>query len=415
MAEPALSPRQKFDAIRRKFAERMGARMDEIESAGTRLAGAPTADAVMEGLADLIMPVHRLAGSAGSFGYPVVSEMAAALECLLRAIQDRDSVPSTEESRQISALIGNLRDAAEAPPESEDPFGETMETPDTGESHDQRDPNRLIMLAGEDDADGADLSAQLGYFGYTVEIVGNAEDLWLAVEGAMPSALILDVSHPGMRTAGLAALADPRCRDVELPAIMISSDDELEPRLEAVRAGADAHFDKPVDAARLVETLNRLTGSEPVDPYRILIVDDDRPLAEFYARLLNEVGLSTHIVNDPMAVMGPLVEFRPDLILMDIHMPGCNGIELAGVIRQRDTFVQTPIVFLTAERSIDRRLLALRAGGDEFLSKPVSVELLISSVVPRAQRSRLLGSLISQDSMTGLANHSKTKEHLDTE
>ena len=413
MPETAASPREKFEAIRRRFGEKIEARVDEVETASVDLTEARSPAVVVEILDGLINLVHRLAGSGGSFGFPAVSEVASSFETFLRAIGARNDVLSGDECEQVLASIAALRAAAGEAPDTEDPFSLSMGAT-TGTGTEPSATNRLVML-GEDDEASRELIVQLEHFGFDVRVGGDAAELRAAVAEAPPSALILDVAHAHMRSAGIEVLADLRRNSFQPPAIVVSSEDALVPRIEAVRAGADAYFDKPVDAARLVEALNRLTGSEAVEPYRVLIVDDDRPLAEFYAALLERAGLDTRIVTDPMAVMAPLNEFRPDLILMDINMPGCTGIELAGVIRQRDSFAQMPIVFLTVETGFDRRIMALRTGGDDFLTKPVRPELLISSVFPRAQRSRLLGSMISQDSMTGLANHSKSKEYLEIE
>jgi diguanylate cyclase (GGDEF)-like protein len=165
----------------------------------------------------------------------------------------------------------------------------------------------------------------------------------------------------------------------------------------------------------MVETLDQLTTTDETEPYRILIVEDDPDLADFNALLLEHAGALVQVVHDPLKVMEPLTNFRPDLMLMDINLKGCSGIELASVVRQNDDFMQIPIVFLSAEKSFSRRLLALHSGGNDFLTKPVKPDVLVSSVMARAKRARVLASLISRDSMTGLANHSKIKEQLESE
>jgi diguanylate cyclase (GGDEF)-like protein len=146
-----------------------------------------------------------------------------------------------------------------------------------------------------------------------------------------------------------------------------------------------------------------------------LIVDDDAELAEYYALLLGKSGQVTRVVCDPMKVMGHLPSFRPDLILMDINMPGCSGIELANVIRQKNQFFQIPIVFLTGEKDLSHRMNVFKIGGDDFISKPVQPDFLTSSIASRAERFRLLSSLVFKDSLTGLVNHSRIKERLDSE
>ena len=146
-----------------------------------------------------------------------------------------------------------------------------------------------------------------------------------------------------------------------------------------------------------------------------MIVEDDPDLADFNALLLEHAGALVQAVHDPLQVMEPLTSFRPDLMLMDTNLKGCTGIELASVVRQNDDFMQIPIVFLSSEKRFSRRLLALHSGGNDFLTKPVQPDVLVSSVMARAERARILASLISRDSMTGLANHTKVKEQLEAE
>ena len=88
-------------------------------------------------------------------------------------------------------------------------------------------------------------------------------------------------------------------------------------------------------------------------------------------------------------------------------MPNCTGLELARLIRQQDAYLGIPIVFLSSETNFDRQFLAMRQGGDDFLTKPISDDRLLASVLVRAERARQLNTLMSQDSLTGLLTHVK--------
>ena len=182
-----------------------------------------------------------------------------------------------------------------------------------------------------------------------------------------------------------------------------------------MRAGGNAYFTKPVDISSLIDKLDTLTGHEVPEPYRILIVDDNLTLAAHSELILQQAGISTAVVTDPMQIMQPLVDFRPDLILMDMYMPECDGRELASIIRQQETYVSIPIVFLSSETNIDAQLAAMRLGGDDFLTKPIEPEHLIASVTSRVMRARILRTLMVRDSLTGLLNHTATEAQLNIE
>lgn len=95
----------------------------------------------------------------------------------------------------------------------------------------------------------------------------------------------------------------------------------------------------------------------------------------------------------PQEVFRLITDFHPDLILMDMYMPECTGIELSGVIRQMDEFIKIPIVFLSTEEDRQKQLDAMSYGADDFLAKSISTEHLISSVTIRAERMKMIRSL----------------------
>jgi diguanylate cyclase (GGDEF)-like protein len=90
---------------------------------------------------------------------------------------------------------------------------------------------------------------------------------------------------------------------------------------------------------------------------------------------------------------------------MDMQMPGVSGAELAGVIRLDPASFSIPIVFLSTEDLRDRRVAALRRGGDDFLVKPIPLDQLVDEVAIRAERARTVSSLMLKDGLTGLYNH----------
>ena len=83
-------------------------------------------------------------------------------------------------------------------------------------------------------------------------------------------------------------------------------------------------------------------------PYRVLIVNDDEQISEFYVTLLQHAGMEAMVLNVPMKVLDALSNFRPELVLMDQYMPKIDGRELDAVIRQEAAFLSIPIVFLSA-------------------------------------------------------------------
>ena len=138
------------------------------------------------------------------------------------------------------------------------------------------------------------------------------------------------------------------------------------------------------------------SASDPAGPYRILIAEDDLSQAQFAEGVLQGTGMLTLIVGESSGVIDALEQFRPDLVLMDLHMPGLDGIAITQLIRAHDEFLHTPIVFLTGDPDPDRQFEVLAGGADDFLNKPIRPRHLVAAVQSRVQRARKLGQTRSK-------------------
>jgi len=129
-------------------------------------------------------------------------------------------------------------------------------------------------------------------------------------------------------------------------------------------------------------------AAAPAEPYRILIVEDDRSQLLFADSILRHAGMQTCAAADAVEALDALERFAPELILMDLHMPDCDGLDLTALIRQRPAFVATPIVFLSGDHDARRQAEALRGGGDAFMTKPVRPQQLIDAIGEHVERAR---------------------------
>ena len=130
---------------------------------------------------------------------------------------------------------------------------------------------------------------------------------------------------------------------------------------------------------------------EPVDPespYRVLIVEDDRGQALFAQSVLHGAGMQAEVQMQSDGLLDAMRRFRPDLVLMDLHMPGKDGMSLTMLLRQQPEYLHLPIVFLTGDPDPERQFEVLESGADDFLNKPIRPRHLIAAVSNRIQRAR---------------------------
>jgi len=113
---------------------------------------------------------------------------------------------------------------------------------------------------------------------------------------------------------------------------------------------------------------------------KILIVDDDPDVLELLAYNLEREGFEIHTVHDSLDAVGACEYFLPDLIILDIMMPGLNGIEVCKQLRSRHAFRDTFIFFLTAKSERYYQEAALDTGGDDFIEKIVGIRSLTNKI-----------------------------------
>lgn len=236
-----------------------------------------------------------------------------------------------------------------------------------------------------------ELTTKLLGLGYSVDRLDQVAELKEMLGSLAPDAILID--------AGFQAELEPlgefvkriRQRNVgRLPLIAFTQSDELAVRVRFMRSGADHLISANLSAADAAQKVLECLGDDSGQPFKVMIVEDDRSQALFAESVLRKAGMEPLSIIDPLDTLEALERFKPDLVLMDLYMPNIDGMELTSIIREREEFISIPIVFLSGEQDSEKHFEALSAGGDDFLSKPIRPKHLISAVTNRARRARLL-------------------------
>ncbi len=338
-------------------------------------------------LQDLHRMVHSLAGSGGTYGAMAVSTQARMLEQMLLSLLNDENVQSSQNlphtvCDQINQLILDLQDIALAWQPSDIPYIPPEKPLKSAD-------NSLIYLIEDDIVLGQNLKIDIESYGFEVVHFTELNTFEKAVKEQMPAVILMDIVLKEGDIAGAEAISRlKKTLDIMPPVIFMSVRDDIVARLAAARAGANRYFSKPLNMEKLSQTLAGLTLRSKMHPFRILAIDDDKALLDYYETVLGNAGMEVKTLTDPMKTLRALNEFRPDVILVDVYMPNCSGPELAEVIRQDDGWSLTPIIFLSTESNLSRQLSAMNQGGDDFLVKPIQASHLEAAVTARAKRAR---------------------------
>jgi diguanylate cyclase (GGDEF)-like protein len=271
----------------------------------------------------------------------------------------------------------------------------------------------LLVKSGEL---AGELQDRFGFYGFETVVLAGPTELSALTCDKCHAALVMDISYveddPTVAEAVYALQEAPQTR---LHVVYLSDRDDFSVRLLAVRTAGAAFFSSPVDIHRVIDTVDGLTSGGAGEPFHVLIVDDDTEQVSYHALILQRAGMITSVVSEPQHMFAVLIEAKPDLILMDMYMPGSSGPELASMIRQQEAFVGIPIVFLSVETDEDKQFEAVSRGGDGFLCKPIKPQHLVIAVTNRVERTRSMRFFMERDSLTGLLNHTHLMQALSNE
>ena len=388
-----------LQALNEKFAERLSEELAELEHLAKQLSQADEPEQHRQRMLDLHERLHRLAGTAGTFGFTALGQRSRLLE------QSADSWLQTAnpDPQLLVEFAQAVRQLA-----TDAPLSDSASTPlDQPEAHEPPAAHRIYLLES-DSAAGQEMCQTLGNFGYEVLLFQEITLLRTAMSGQAPDALIIS-RHDG-ELEQVSALQ--QTLETPLPLLVIDHREDFASQLAAVRAGAKGYFTRPVDVTRLENRLENCLNLQLNEPYRVLIIDDDVDLAARYSLVLRNSQMLVQTLTDPGELFEVMRTFNPEILLLDVNMPELSGPELAQIIRLNDDWLRVTIIYLSAETDVNRQMAALLKAGDDFITKPISDNALIAAVFSHAQRARSLSTALSRDSLTGLLKHADIKEHV---
>ncbi|WP_269533820.1 diguanylate cyclase [Chitinimonas sp. BJYL2] len=328
----------------------------------------------------------------------------------LAAFGDQDTHPVPPQLMQeLGDRLGHLVARVGAYVESEpEPLEDRRMGTDVAQAISLLQSRRVWFVGGATQGWQA-LIGQLGYFGIAAETYNWHE---LPPPPAEPGVLLLDTrQQPAEQLTSSIAVLRARFEAATLIAVDVAP--AFRNLQQLLAAGCDQCLVAGTPAANLLGRIIELSGSEDEDTYRVLVVEDSITASKLIQRTLRENGIDSEAIINPAEVLGALQRYQPDLILMDMYMPDCTGVEAARVVRQHPEFLSIPIIYLSGETDVALQIDALRLGGDQFLTKPFNPVILNAVVKSKIERYRLLRRSMFHDSLTGLLNHTSSKQRLD--
>lgn len=386
-------------ALQRQFIESLPQKAHQIEELWHRLRYFKWSDTAFQSFQQL---VHRLWGSGSSFGLPAVSEAAQLLDNYLQDHQSLGQPIGGIEFEMIDQLVNMLCKVLNHPLDSDPlithPLDRTKPT-----------NGKLLFIVDSDHALSALLSAYLQLEGYQVKHFDTPGLCVHQLKFQTPHAILFDTNASGDLQQGFDGLAQIReFITKQTPILCISARADMDNRLKALRAGCASFLAKPLSPENVVNTVNNLLSHTGLR-HKVLVVDDESSVAQYHTALLEQAGLDAHYVTQPMMCLQRVTELKPDLVVLDMHMPQVSGLELATLLRQDSQFLLLPLVFVTADTSIRLRKTIEGLGINEILSKPVDTEAFVAACERAINETASLKQRVEAITQRGRKNHQLTR------
>lgn len=344
---------------------------------------------------NILAETHKVRGTAGSFQLPTIARCAERLENITQAHDPNAS--ETEAEIIWSEVFRVLADGELAIIEATEQYAADFD-------NDDEDYARLLAVTSTEYADNLEAYEDVAIISYASS---HASALTVLGKGIFDAVII---SEPFASDKDLLSF----CRDLRLassnpslPLLMVTEngDDASELTVDPAQisyAGFSEVLGLEPDEDQLIATVERMSDYALRSRPRVLVVDDDVALTDFLARILTLEGFNVETLNEPIRIIETLDACEPEVVVLDVIMPGLSGYDVCREIRNHERWREVAVLFLTAKSNQEGRALAFRAGGDDLIAKPVLKEELIARVTAYAERTRLRRDKLHIDQLTSL-------------
>ena len=319
--------------------------------------------------AELQSEAHKLAGTGTTYGFPRISETARALENAL--ISNPQNGPDGLFNLAIDLLAVCQETLATATEEAAQP----VPLPIAQAKGSGDDPRPPLLLVLDDDPNILLLMRETFKDDARVVTGMNSTEAMTLIRSEKPDLVLLDNLMPG-GVSGLSLLeglqSSPQFEDI--PVMMISGSERPEEVMRGLMAGAVDYITKPFDViemgAKVRKRLWRLQC-------QILIADDDESVRDLLRHKLKSAGCSTVCVSDG-AQAWELMQQQPiALAVLDLMMPGFDGMTLLRMMKADARFDDIPVVILTARHMSADVLAGLNTGASDYVTKPFNSDEVV--------------------------------------
>ncbi|HEY9682323.1 MAG TPA: response regulator [Oculatellaceae cyanobacterium] len=336
---------------------------------------------------------HQLKGTAGSLGFPHLGKTAGIVEALLRSGFTSDPSTAQKSWLQLERQVAQCLGIAES----------NAATYAGAEQMPRKAMGKKVAVVGPF-IGFAKLTADLA-FDDTAEAYLLDDSTELLAQAAKETFDAVIIDSAGLDEQSPTELLEKIRQHETLrntPVSFIASENWHTDQALWFYTGAELVMPFNANQALLRSTVEEMLALRENSKPHILTVDDDVVLTNFICDTLSTHGMTAVAENEPINILNRLENYPADLILLDVVMPGVSGYDVCRMLRSQEKYASIPVLFLTSKNTQQGRAAAFRAGADDFLSKPILTEELLTRVRTRLELSQRYLQKAGKHSLTGM-------------
>ncbi|MDY6901077.1 MAG: response regulator [Cyanobacteriota bacterium] len=317
---------------------------------------------------------HTLAGSLGTFGFANGSKLARQIEHLLKANKVLDETQIRQFNDWVNALVAEI----DAPSQNK-----AISSNDKYEL----DNRPLLLVVDKHQEIPEDLVNKTAEWKLQITIANSISIARQKLYQEHPNVAVVD-GNVLDSDEGLSLLAEFKNRKPSIPVVILA--EKVNNNKQAINDSENIILQKPASSEQILETATQLIKKSEDAQATVLAVDDDPKVLEVMQNLLQHWGITVRTLAEPQKFWETLETINPDLLILDVEMPGVSGIELCDEVRNHSRWSELPILFLTVHNEAEIVNQVFSVGADDFVSKPIIGPELVTRIVNRLERIKLI-------------------------
>jgi DNA-binding NtrC family response regulator len=230
--------------------------------------------------------------------------------------------------------------------------------------------DKLRILLVDDEKEFVEsLSERLALRDLKADVAYDGEQALEALKKEEPDMMVLDLRMPGID--GTEVLRRVKKEHPNVEVVILTGHGTDKDEKEALKLGAAAYLKKPVDIEQLI-------GAVRKEKLKVLLVDDEEEFVESLSERLELRNLDAKVAHDGEQALKAVKESKPDVMVLDLRMPGIDGIEVLKRVKKKNP--EMAVVILTGHGTEKDEKEALRLGATAYLKKPVDVDQLVGTL-----------------------------------